>query len=390
MTTPRVSTLPSAKRLSHLALALLVGCVSQARQDPTPGSNALKDVFRNDFRVGTALSPRQFNETDSMSVRILTTQFNAISPENVLKWEVVHPNPGVFNFVPGDAYVAFGERNNMFIVGHTLAWHSQTPRWVFEDSAGKPITRDALIARLRDHIQNVVGHYKGRINGWDVVNEALNEDGTMRQSPWQRIIGDDFPVLAFQFAHEVDPNVELYYNDYNLATPTKRDGAIALVKRIRAAGIPVAAIGSQDHHKLDWPSAGLVDSMFMAFRAAGVHANVTELDIDVLPRATQNNTADVSLRAQAQARLNPYTAGLPDSVQRALAKRYEEFFRVYLKHRDIIDRVTFWGVTDRDSWLNGWPVPGRTNYPLLLDRSGNPKPAFDAVVALARKSGTRR
>ncbi|MEP6999718.1 MAG: endo-1,4-beta-xylanase [bacterium] len=383
-------TTPCTRLAAFSALALLTACATQPHGDAAIGSNALKDVFKNDFRVGAALSPRQFNETDTAAVRLITAQFNTTSPENVLKWEAVHPRLGVYNFGPSDAYVAFGERNKMFIVGHTLAWHSQTPRWVFEDSTGKPLTRDALLARLHDHIQNVVGRYEGRINGWDVVNEALNEDGTMRQSPWQRIIGDDFVIKAFQFAHEVDPKAELYYNDYNLATPAKRGGAIALVKRIKDAGIPVTAIGSQDHHKLDWPSAALVDSMFTAFAAAGVHANVTELDIDVLPRATQSNTADVALRAQAQARLNPFAAGLPDSVQQVLAKRYEELFAVYLAHRDIIDRVTFWGVTDRDSWLNGWPVPGRTNYPLLLDRNGKPKPAYEAVVALARRSDARR
>ncbi|MEO5818064.1 MAG: endo-1,4-beta-xylanase [Gemmatimonadaceae bacterium] len=204
----------------------------------------------------------------------------------------------------------------------------------------------------------------------------------MRQSPWFRIIGDDFVVKAFQFAHEVDPAAELYYN-YNLATPAKRDGAIALVKRIRAAGVPVAAIGSQDHHKMCNPSATLVDSMFDAFRASGMHANVTELDIDVLPRATQNNTADVALRAQLQAANNPYTNGLPDSVQRALAVRYGDLFTVYVKHRDIIDCITFWGASDGDSWLNGWPVRGRTNYPLLFDRQGKPKPAFDKVIRTA-------
>jgi endo-1,4-beta-xylanase len=349
-------------------------------QDASRPVPALKDVFKNAFLVGTAVAPRQFDETDAKSVALVKAQFNAITPENVLKWEWVHPSPGVYNFTPSDHYVAFGERNKMFIVGHTLVWHSQTPKWVFEDSTGKPLTRDALLARMKDHIQTVMGRYKGRINGWDVVNEALNEDGSMRQSPWFRIIGDDFVIKAFQFAHEADPGAELYYNDYNLATPAKRDGAIALVNRVRAAGVPVAAIGSQDHHKLDWPSAALVDSMFNAFRAAGIHANVTELDIDVLPRATQNNTADVALRAQMQERLNPYAAGLPDSVQQALAKRYGDFFAVYVKHRDIIDRITFWGVADGDSWLNGWPVRGRTNYPLLFDRMGKPKPAFYSVV----------
>jgi endo-1,4-beta-xylanase len=359
-------------------VALTLAAASAHAQGP-----ALKDAFKGAFLVGTALAPQQFDETDARTVALIKQQFNAITPENVLKWEKVHPSPGVFDFTPSDHYVAFGERNGMFIVGHTLVWHSQTPRWVFEDAGGKPLTRSALLARMKDHIQRVMGRYKGRIKGWDVVNEALNEDGTMRQSPWFKIIGDDFVLKAFQFAHAVDPAAELYYNDYNLANPAKRDSAIALVRRIRAAGVPVAAIGTQDHHKMDWPSAALVDSMFNAFRAAGIHAAVTELDIDVLPRATQNNTADVALRAQMREKLDPYKAGLPDSVQQALAMRYGTLFAVYVKHRDIIDRITFWGASDGDSWLNGWPVRGRTNHPLLFDRDGKPKPAFDRVIQAA-------
>jgi len=366
---------------------VLAGC-SRGSSAPTPARATLKDAFRRDFRVGTAISPRVFDGLDSTDLRIVTTQFNATTPENALKWEVVHPRPDGYDFSQADRYVAFGERYGMFVIGHTLVWHSQTPRWVFQDSAGNPLGRDALLARLRDHIRTVVGRYKGRIKGWDVVNEALNEDGTMRRSPWQRIIGDDFVIEAFRYAHEADPAAELYYNDYNLATPAKRDGAIALAKRIRAAGLPIAAINSQDHHKLDanTPSAALVDSEFAAIAAAGFHANVTELDVDVLPRPTPGmaNTADVSARAQMTAASNPYTAGLPDSVQQQLARRYAELFRVYVKHADIIDRVTFWGVTDATSWLNGFPVRGRTNYPLLFDRQGRPKPAFDAVVGAAR------
>ena len=381
---------PRSHRLLTSGLLLaVIACVmplvavrAQQGQGPAP---ALKDAFKHAFVVGTALAPRQFMEQDQAAVALITQQFNAITPENVLKWEAVHPQPAVFNFDPSDAYVRFGEKYDMFIVGHTLVWHSQTPRWVFQDSAGHPLTRDALLARMKDHIQTVVGRYKGRIKGWDVVNEALNEDGTMRKSPWQQIIGDDFVVKAFQYAHEADPAAELYYNDYNLATPAKRDGAVALVQRVQGAGIVVKAIGSQDHHKMDFPSVALVDSMFMAFRAAGVHANITELDIDVLPRATQNNTADVALRAQAQAGQNPYAAGLPDSVQQALARRYGDMFAVYMKYRDIVDRVTFWGATDGDSWLNGWPVRGRTNHPLLFDREGKAKPAFAAVIATATR-----
>jgi endo-1,4-beta-xylanase len=388
-TPTRRATLAARAALAAFgALTMAVACAPRASGtgSPNDGTPSLKDAFRNDFLIGTAISPRVFDGLDTTDVRIVRTQFNAVTPENVLKWEEVHPREGVYNFGPPDAFVSFAERNKMTVIGHTLVWHSQTPRSVFQDSAGQPLTRDALLARMKDHIQHVMGRYKGRIKGWDVVNEALNEDGTMRQSPWYRIIGDDFVIKAFQYAHEVDPAAELYYNDYNLATPAKRDGAIALAKRIRDAGIPVAGINSQDHHKLDanTPSVALIDSMFMAIRAAGFRANVTELDVDVLPRATRENTADVAARAAATAAGNPYTAGLPDSVQQQLAARYAAIFGVYAKHKDIIDRVTFWGVTDATSWLNDFPVRGRTNHALLFDRQGKPKPAFEAVLRTAR------
>src|SRR3954464_155526 len=176
----------------------------------------LKDAFKSDFRVGAALNARQIEGTDTIGDQIVTTQFNTISPENTLKWALVHPKPDVYDFALPDKYVDFGEKNHLFIIGHTLVWHNQTPKWVFEDEKGNPITRSALLKRLKDHINKVVGRYKGRIKGWDVVNEAINEDGTMRQSPWMKIIGDDYIELAFQFAHQADPKAELYYNDFNL------------------------------------------------------------------------------------------------------------------------------------------------------------------------------
>ena len=377
-------------RACSVALLVLAACARQAHVEPVPVFTTLKDAFRADFRVGTAVSPRQFNETDTASVALLTQQFNTISPENVLKWEVVHPQSGVYDFTPSDAYVAFGERHGMFIIGHTLTWHSQTPKWVFEDSAGGPLTRDALLARLRDHIHTVVGRYKGRISGWDVVNEALDEDGTMRLSPWLRIIGPDFVAQAFQFAKEADPAAELYYNDYSMENPQKRAGGIRLIKSLLDQGVTVNAVGMQDHLKMNWPTVAEEDSTIAAFVALGVKVNITELDVDVLPQATPNRGADVSMRAAAQTALNPYPAGLPDSVQRALTTRYVDMFRVFLKYGASIDRVTFWGVTDGDSWLNGWPIRGRTSYPLLFDRAGRPKAAFDGVMALARRPATNR
>jgi len=280
--------------------------------------------------------------------------------------------------------VEFGQRNGMFIVGHTLVWHSQLPRWVHQDAAGMPVSRDTLLARMREHIMTVVGRYRGRIHGWDVVNEALEEDGTLRQTPFLQIIGEDYLVKAFWYAHEADPAAELYYNDYSLENAAKRKGAVALVKRLLDAGVPVKAVGVQGHHKMEWPSLAAEDSTIVAFSSLGVKVNLTELDVDVLPPAVRGQGADVAIRAQGTAAQNPFVAGLPDSAQRALAQRYEGLFAIFMKHRAVIDRVTFWGVADGDSWLNGWPVRGRTSHPLLFDRQHRPKPAFDGVVRAAR------
>jgi endo-1,4-beta-xylanase len=376
------------------AAALLVACqpagvLGQSSSAPpttatSTSAAGLKDAFKDAFMIGTALAPRQFGEQDLASVALIKRHFNAISPENVLKWQLVHPQPDRYEFGPSDRYVAFGERNGMFVVGHTLVWHSQTPRWVFENARGQPLTRDELLARMKDHIQTVVGRYRGRIKGWDVVNEALNEDGSLRQTPWLRIIGPDYIAKAYEFAHEADPAAELYYNDYSLENAAKREGCVRLVRSLLDRGIRVHAIGTQEHLKLHSPLPDAVDSTIRAFAALGVKVNVTELDIDLLPPATRNTGADVSMSAGPSPTLNPYAAGLPDSLQEALARRYEELFRVYLAHKDVIDRVTFWGVADGDSWLNGWPVRGRMAYPLLFDRQGRPKPAYDRVMALAR------
>lgn len=351
-------------------------------------SAALKDVFAGDFMVGAALNPEQFEERDAASVALIKRHFNTVTPENVLKWENVHPTSGTYNFGPSDKYVEFGTKNNMFVVGHTLVWHSQVPAWVFRDNSGNTISRDSLVARMRDHIRTVVGRYKGRIKGWDVVNEALNEDGTMRKSPWFNIIGEDFVALAFQFAREADPAAQLYYNDYSLENPAKRDGAIRLVKSLQAKGITVAGIGSQAHVKMDWPSVALEDSMITMFAATGAKVHITELDVDVLPSNSANRSADVSLRIEENKALNPWPDSLPAAQQTALAKRYAELFQVFKKHAVHIDRITFWGVSDGDSWLNGWPIRGRTSYPLVFDRQHRTKPAFDAIVRVGR-SGIR-
>ena len=346
---------------------LALGCARPAAS-PAPAAPALRTAFRGVFLVGAALNAAQFSGQDTLGAAIVKAQFNSITPENALKWASVHPRPRTYDFAAGDRYVAFGEQNGMFVVGHNLLWHKQTPRWVFEDSTGTPVSRDTLLARLRDHIHTVVGRYRGRIKGWDVVNEALEDDGTMRRTPWLTILGEDYLATAFRFAHEADPEAELYYNDYELERAPKRRGAVELVRRLQDEGIPIAAVGLQNHDRLDWPSPAQEDSTIDAFARLGVRVMITELDVDVLPHTSESN---------------PFGDGLPDSLQQALARRYAELFASYLRHRETVTRVTFWGVTDRDSWLNNWPVRGRTNYPLLFGRDGRPKPAFAAVVRTA-------
>lgn len=366
-------------RFAHV-LFLLAAIPFLAAAQPT-----LKEAFQDDFLIGAALNPSHFTPTPdpSCEVALVKEQFNSISPENVLKWEIVHPGPRDYNFGPSDAYVNFGVKNNMFIVGHNLIWHQQTPTWVFQNDKGEPLSRRALLRQMREHIYKVVGRYKGRINGWDVANEALAEDGSLRMSRWRKIIGDDYLVKAYQFAHKADPHAQLYYNDYSLENPAKRAGAVALVKKLQAAGIPLFAVGLQGHYKLNWPSPSQIDDTIQAFSALGVKVMITELDVDVLPPATASHAAEVSMHANGSASLNPYATGLPEEMQQTLARRYAELFDVFVKHRQQITRVTFWGVTDGDSWLNNWPIRGRTSYPLLFDRDCRSKPAFDSVLATA-------
>ena len=351
-----------------------------------PAQTALKDAFQNDFLIGVAVNQSQFFETDKSEAALVKTHFNSISPENDLKWERIHPEPGRFDFSGADRYVAFGETNKMFIIGHTLIWHSQTPSWVFQDTNGRLPKRDEMLARMREHITTVVGRYRGRIMGWDVVNEAVDEDGSLRATPWLKAIGEDYLVKAYQFAHAADPEAELYYNDYGLENPEKRAGAVRLIKKLQAAGIKISAVGLQGHHKLrsNFPSPQEVDEAISDFARLGVKVMITELDVDVLPSERDTLNADVSARARSEDRLNPFPKRLPAGMQQKLAARYAEIFAVFLRHRDNITRVTFWGLTDADSWLNDWPIVGRTSYPLLFDRAGRPKPAFERLIELGK------
>ena len=340
---------------------------------------ALKQLVPKGWLIGAAINQNQSDGRDSAAVDLVTRQFNSITPENLLKFQSVQPQAGQFTLDAQDRYVAFGLDRGMAVIGHTLVWHSQTPAWVWAGPDGGLADRATMLERMRTHITTVVGRYKGRIRGWDVVNEALNDDGTLRDSPWRRGIGDDYIARAFEFANQADPGAELYYNDYNLATRTaKRAGAVRIVKDLQQRGIRIDAVGEQGHWRMDTPTDTEIDQTITELRATGLKVMITELDVNLLPPAGPPTPGQ-----PPSPDANPYVNGLPDDVQQALARRYANAFRIFLKHRDDITRVTFWGVSDGDSWLNR----GRVNHPLLWDRQRRPKPAFDDVARVLMMGG---
>jgi endo-1,4-beta-xylanase len=302
-----------------MVLASAAGCSAQ--------QPALKDLYANDFLIGGALNDDVVSGKDPNAAVIAARHFSTITPENVMKWMHIHPEPNKYDFAAADRFVDFGLKNNMFIVGHTLVWHWQTPKWVFVDDANNPLTRDALLVRMKDHIFTVVGHYKGRVNGWDVVNEVLDDNGQLRKTKWLKIIGEDYIAKAFEYAHEADPNAELYYNDFSLENPAKRDGCIRLVKDLQSKGIRIDGVGLQAQAwrlPPDYPVLKDVEDFIDAVSALGVKVMITEMCIDVLPKAVYQPGADLKLRAELRKEFNPYTKGLPSRMQKKLADRYAE------------------------------------------------------------------
>jgi len=370
------------KAIQLLAMACFIVLVINCSLGGQP---SLKETFKNLFYIGTALNYDQIRGLETASTKIIEKQFNSITPENILKWESIHPEPNKYNFAPADSFVALGEKNNMFMVGHTLIWHYQTPAWVFEDDSGNQVDRETLLRRMRDHIFAVVGRYKGRINGWDVVNEAVDDNGQPRKSNWMQIIGEDYLQKAFEWAHEADPDAELYYNDYNLWIPAKRESVVQLVRNLQSKGVHIDGIGLQGHWGLDYPPLDELEASIVSYSMLDVQVMITELDLNILPLPAPEMGADIALNFELQKELNPYPEELPDSMQEKLANRYAELFMVLNKHHNSISRVTLWGVHDGQSWSNNWPVRGRTAYPLLFDRKFQPKPAFYAVIKTAEK-----
>ncbi|GAA0670974.1 endo-1,4-beta-xylanase [Rheinheimera tangshanensis] len=335
----------------------------------------LRDIYKNDFIVGVALANSDLD--DPKSVSIVNREFNSIVAEFGMKMIDVIPKPGIYDFYWPDKFLRFAEENGHSLIGHTLVWHKNSPDWFFRDEQGNPLKREQLLVKLQEHINTYVGRYRGRVTGWDVVNEAFNNDGSFRKSPWFNIIGDDYIEKAFEFTHLADPTAELYYNDYGLVHSKKQEAVISLVKRIRSKGIPVHAIGIQGHYSLQFPDLSKLDQAISRFSKEGINVMITELDVSVLPFVSQDVMEQGAIVSEVKKLLlNPYPNKLPDSIADSQSNRYVELFCIFIKHSEFINRVTFWGISDKHSWLNHWPVNGRVDYPLLFDREMKPKNAL--------------
>ena len=370
---PKSNVVTSKNNIMKTTLATLfaLATLGAGAAVPTVADPALKDVFGDKFRVGVAINDNQAKEIDAAGAEVVRHHFNSVVAENVMKCEKIHPEKGVYFWDDADAFVDFGERNGMVIIGHCLIWHSQLAPWFPYDDNGNYVSADELKERMRDHIHTIVGRYKGRIKGWDVVYEAITEDGSYRKTPFYDILGEEFIPLAFQYAHEADPDAELYYNDYGMNVTGRRDAVVRLAQDLKKRGLRIDAIGMQAHMGMDYPDFTEFERSIDAFASTGCKVMITEWDMSALPTLTRSaNVADAAGFGKV---INPYPNGLPADVESEWNSRMDAFFSMFLRHSDDILRVTAWGVSDGDSWKNGWPTP-RHEYPLLFDRNHRMKP----------------
>ena len=357
------------KKIMTLAAGVLLAVSAGAQK--TSSELTLKDAMGKYFLIGAAVDRNLPAGEDPQAEALVKAQFNQVVAENCMKGEVNHPEVNRFDFTDGDKLADWAEKNGKTLIGHCLVWHSQPPKWMFTDEKGNLVSREVLIGRMYNHIMTVVTHYKGRVKGWDVVNEAIEDDGSYRKSLYYKIIGPEYIELAFQFAHEADPNVELYINDYSMAKPAKRETYCKIIRNLKAKGLRIDAIGMQSHNGYNYPDYAEYEKVMM-----------TELDVNMLPNPDGFSGAEISQKFELMKKYNPYEKGLDKKAQKLFNQRYLDLFKIIERHKDVISRVTFWGVDDGHSWLNDWPVKGRTNYPLLFDRNYQAKPIVKDIVKL--------
>ncbi|HEY4153849.1 MAG TPA: endo-1,4-beta-xylanase [Puia sp.] len=361
--------------MRNIFLPVFVFLLSQAAlpgnaQTASAGGNnkGLKDYYRDYFPVGVAVGPRNLSGAEA---DLILREFNSITPENAMKMGPIHPREDQYNWKNADSILNFAGRHGLKVRGHNLCWHEQEPDWLFKDKDGKQVSKEVLLKRLKDHITAVVGRYKGRIYAWDVLNEAIDDDSTkfLRNSLWYQICGDEFIAKAFQYAHEADPGAILFYNDYNATRPEKRERIYKLLKRLVDAKVPINAVGIQGHWSLTEPTEKNLRDAIERFSSLGLDVQVTEMDISIYPW-------EKNPRPKRETDLDVFT---PELQQRQ-TNQYRMIFRVLRDYRKQITGVTFWNISDKETWLDRYPVNGRKNYPLLFDQDLKRKKAYWEVV----------
>jgi endo-1,4-beta-xylanase len=366
---PTLYILSSAMKTSHsifcLTISLCLTSRTHAQENPEKG---LKDYYQNYFPIGVAVSPRALATEESA---LIVNHFNSVTAENAMKMGPIHPEENRYTWEPADRIVNFAQANGMRMRGHTLCWHNQTPAWLFKDQNGERVSKEVLLSRLKDHITNVVSRYKGKIYAWDVVNEVIDDapEKFYRESPWYTICGDEFIAKAFQFAHEADPDALLFYNDYNTESPSKREKILRLLRKLIDAKVPIHGVGLQGHWSIYEPSEKELRNSLDQFGALGIAVQITELDVSVYPLEHSRRDARPD---------EPKT--LTDEMASKQTEQYKMIFRVFRDYKNTITGVTFWNVSDKNSWLDSFPVAGRKNYPLLFDQNLKPKKAYWEVV----------
>lgn len=346
-------------------------------------AQGLKDAVGKYCLIGAAINQWQSDGQVPEADAVIDRHFNCAVAENCMKPETLAPAEGIFDFRVADKFVSYCQQHNLKVLGHCLVWHSQAPDWWFTNGyCAAPASKEVVKERLIKHIKTVVGHYKGQVHGWDVVNEAIEDDGSFRKSPFYNLLGEEFIEIAFRTAHEADPDAELYYNDYSMSGQAKREAVCRLVKNLKAKGLRIDGVGMQSHNGMDYPDLAEYEKSIDAFAACGVKVMITELDLNVLPNPEGFGGAAVEQSYEFQQKMNPYANGLPKEKAKEIQKRYMDFFNIYFRHRDQISRINLWGVADHNSWLNGWPIKGRTNYPLLFDRQYQSKPVVQDIINL--------
>lgn len=347
------------------SLALTASAQFGRNPDANP-DKGYKDTYQGYFTVGVAVNMRNIN--DPATVEIIKKNYNSVTAENDMKPISVHPKEGVWTWDNADAIANFCRQNGIKMRGHCLCWHSQFCDWMFTDSKGKEVTKEVFYKRLREHIHTVVNRYKDVVYAWDVVNEAMSDAGRgwrgqepnpYRESRAYKLCGDEFIAKAFEFAHEADPNAILVYNDYNAFQPAKRDRIYNMVKKMQAAGVPITGIGMQGHYNAYGPDESEVEEAIKKYSELVKHIQVTELDIRL----------NEEMGGQLQFSRGQEGAA-PAHLVTMQTDRYIKLFRLFRKYKDIIDNVTFWNVSDRDSWV------GVNNHPLPFDENLRPKQVY--------------